>query len=105
MDSKAAYEILINPSMLLPAKCDSTLRDMAKTVFLDDYERLEELHPDLETKISQTKGLMSELFTHKKKKVKSIRKRKSYIGADDSHKKKVRFNISSTVYEDAASNL
>eukprot|EP00352_Strombidinopsis_acuminata_P003495 CAMPEP_0176379758 /NCGR_PEP_ID=MMETSP0126-20121128/30592_1 /TAXON_ID=141414 ORGANISM="Strombidinopsis acuminatum, Strain SPMC142" /NCGR_SAMPLE_ID=MMETSP0126 /ASSEMBLY_ACC=CAM_ASM_000229 /LENGTH=116 /DNA_ID=CAMNT_0017742683 /DNA_START=924 /DNA_END=1274 /DNA_ORIENTATION=+ len=105
MDSKAACEILTNPSMLLPLKCDSSVRDIAKTVFLEEYERLEELYPDLEQMITQTKGLMSELFTHKKKKVRPIRKRKSFIGAEDSHKKKVRFNISSTVYEDAASNI
>ena len=48
MDSKAACEILTNPSMLLPMKCDSSVRDMAKTVFLEEYERLEELYPDLE---------------------------------------------------------
>ena len=49
------------------------------------------------------KGLMSELFTHKKKKVRSIRKRKNSIGAgDEPSKKKVRFNISSTVYEDVS---
>jgi len=46
---------------------------------------------------------MSELFTHKKKRVKSIRKRKNSLGADDDKsKKKVRFNISSTVYEDVS---
>ena len=46
--------------------------------------------------------MMSELFTHKKKKVKSIRKRKNSIGQEDTQKKKVRFNISSTVYEDVS---
>jgi len=46
---------------------------------------------------------MSELFTHNKKKVKSIRKRRVFaLDKEDSHRKKVRFNISSTVYEDAS---
>jgi hypothetical protein len=47
---------------------------------------------------------MSDLLTHKKKKVKSVRRRRSSIstGNDDQTRKKVRFNISSTIYEDVS---
>ena len=53
------------------------------------------------------KGLMSQLLTHKKNaRVKPIRKRRrSSIGGnqdDLNQKKKVRFNISSTIYEDTS---
>jgi hypothetical protein len=58
----------------------------------------------LETKVSKVKGLMSELFTHKKRKVKNTRKRRISIG-EESQKKRVRFNISSTVYDEAASQM
>jgi len=46
---------------------------------------------------------MSELFVHKKRKNKShSRKRKGSILGDDNQKKKVRFNISNTIYEEAS---
>jgi hypothetical protein len=48
-------------------------------VFLDEYERLIEALPELEEKIFRVKGLMTELLTHKKKKVKSQRRRRSSI--------------------------
>ena len=75
-------------------------------MFLDEYDRLLEEDPELEEKIFRIKGLMSELLTFKKKKSKSNRKRRTSvsIGNDDASqgKKKVRFNISSTIYEDAS---
>ncbi len=84
----------------------STLRKADRLVVLDRDDPLDamlEQDPELEAKVCSVKGLMSELFTHKKKKVKSIRKRKNSLGAaDDTQKKRVRFNISSTVYEDAS---
>lgn len=46
---------------------------------------------------------MSELFLHKIKKHGITRKRKGSIIGDDGQKKKVRFNISSTIYEEACS--
>ena len=61
--------------------------------------------PELEEKIFKVKGLMSALFTHKKKKTKSQRRRRSSINqtsTDDQTRKKVRFNISSTIYEDVS---
>jgi len=47
---------------------------------------------------------MSELLKHKKRKTKSSKRKRNSVGqtADDSTRKKVRFNISSTIYEDAS---
>ena len=45
---------------------------------------------------------MSELFTHKRSKKSSSRKRKGSVLGEDSQKKKVRFNISNTIYEEAS---
>ena len=45
---------------------------------------------------------MSDLFVHKKKRNSSVRKRKHSLGGEDSQKKKVRFNISSTIYEETS---
>lgn len=45
---------------------------------------------------------MSELIKYKKKKSKVKRRRRLSGGVDDGHKKKVRFNVSSTIYEDAS---
>jgi len=104
MDSKTATEILTNPQIVLPVKSESSIRDAAKTVFLEDFERMMEEDPNLEERVFKVKGLMTELLSHKKKKVRSIRKRRSgaQAGEDISSKKKVRFNISSTIYEDTS---
>lgn len=104
MDSKTASEILTNPEIVLPTKSELNIRDAAKSVFLEDYERMFEEDPQLEERVFRIKGLMSELLTHKKRKVRPIRKRRSSMIAneDNSSKKKVRFNISSTIYEDAS---
>jgi hypothetical protein len=63
--------------------------------------------PDIEERIAKVKGLMSDLFTFKLKKKKSPptsrKQRKGTIVIDDAgSKKKVRFNISSTIYEEAS---
>ena len=69
--------------------------------------------PDIEERISKVKGLMSDLFTHKLKKKKggaaggsssgSRRGKKGTIVIDEGgSKKRVRFNISSTIYEEAS---
>lgn len=68
---------------------------------------MEKLVPDIEMKIAKVRGLMSELFTYKQKKKKGGsskgRNRKGSIIIDDGvSKKKVRFNISSTIYEEAS---
>lgn len=105
MDCKTATNILTNPDIALPEKSESNIRDAAKAIFLEDYERMLDQEPEIEEKIFRIKGLMSELLTYRKKKTKSIRKRKSSLTVntdDNSHKKKVRFNISSTIYEDAS---
>ena len=62
-----------------------------------------EADQDLEEKVFKVKGLMSELLMFRKKKVKSTRRRRSTIAGDDqTSRKKVRFNISSTIYEDVS---
>ena len=106
MDVKTATTILTDPNTVLPEVSEKGVREAAKAVFLDEYDRLLEEDPELEEKIFRIKGLMSELLTFKKKKSKSNRKRRTSvsIGNDDASqgKKKVRFNISSTIYEDAS---
>ena len=105
MDCKTATNILTNPDIALPEKSESDIRNAAKAIFLEDYERMLEQEPEIEEKIFRIKGLMSELLTYRKKKTKSIRKRKSSLTLntdDNTSKKKVRFNISSTIYEDAS---
>jgi hypothetical protein len=47
------------------------IREMAKSVLLDEYENVEKSDPDIEEKIARVKGLMSELFILKSKKIKS----------------------------------
>jgi hypothetical protein len=80
MDSSTATQILTDPTLTLPASSEKDIRDAAKTVFLDDYDRLVELDPMLEEKVFRVKGLMSELFTHRKKKIKKqSRRRQSSI--------------------------
>lgn len=69
---------------------------------------MEKQIPDIEERISKVRGLMSELFTYKLKKKKGAadsrrRGRKGSIIIDDGNsKKRVRFNISSTIYEEAS---
>ena len=71
---------------------------------MEDYERMLEEEPEIEEKIFKVRGLMSELLTYKKGKTKKLRKRKNSLTLNndggESQKKKVRFNISSTIYED-----
>ena len=107
MDVKTATRVLTDPECVLPEVSEKGVRQAAKAIFLEEYDRLLEEEPELEEKIFRIKGLMSELLTFKKKRVnKSIRKRRTSvsIGNDDfsQGKKKVRFNISSTIYEDAS---
>ena len=84
MDFKSAVEILTNCSLVFPNGSDLPIKDAAKTVLLEDYEKAEELYPDIEVRISKVKGLMSELFTFKKKKRSHHRKRKNSIVGEDS---------------------
>lgn len=53
---------------MLPAGSENIIKEAAKSALLDDYEKVEELVPDIEEKISKVKGLMSQLFLYKKKK-------------------------------------
>ena len=102
MDVQTATEILTNPEIVLPLISEKNIRNAAKSIFLEDYERMLEEEPEIEEKIFKVKGLMSELLTYKKKKTKTMRKRNSLTLENEnaSQKKKVRFNISSTIYED-----
>ena len=106
MDVKTATKILTDPNCVLPESSEKSVREAAKAIFLEEYDRLLDEDPELEEKIFRIKGLMSELLTYKKRKVRPIRKRRTSvsIGQDDysQGKKKVRFNISSTIYEDAS---
>ena len=107
MDVKTATKVLTDIDTVLPESSEKGVREAAKAVFLEEYDRLLEEDPELEEKIFRIKGLMSELLTYKKRKVSRPRKRRTSvsIGNDESHstgKKKVRFNISSTIYEDAS---
>ncbi len=88
----------------MPIKSEKEIKEAAKAVFLEEFEKLRDLDPELEEKVFKVKGLMSELLTHKKKKAKTGRRRRNSIGQgnDDPTRKKVRFNISSTIYEDVS---
>mmetsp|Transcript_21466 Transcript_21466/g.20635 ORF Transcript_21466/g.20635 Transcript_21466/m.20635 type:complete len:155 (+) Transcript_21466:755-1219(+) len=99
MDGQNAADILTDPGLILPLNSEKKIKDYAKGMLLEDYEKVEELYPDIEERISKVKGLMSDLFTHKRKKGKKFKKRKSSLG-DDKEKKKVRFNVSNTIYEE-----
>ena len=75
---------------------------MCKSVLLEEYEKVEEIYPDIEERISKVRGLMSDLFIHKNKKKGKGRRRRSSLIVDDDKKKKVRFNISSTIYDETS---
>lgn len=104
MDGATATRILTDLELVLPAKSAKEIKEAAKAVFLEEYERLRDIDTELEEKIFKVKGLMSELLTHKKKKSRTTRRRKNSIGQgnEESTRKKVRFNISSTIYEDVS---
>jgi len=104
MDGATATRILTDLELVLPAKSAKEIKEAAKAVFLEEYERLRDVDTELEEKIFKVKGLMSELLTHKKKKSRTTRRRKNSIGQgnEESTRKKVRFNISSTIYEDVS---
>jgi hypothetical protein len=67
LDGKSAADILTNQNILLPMNSDFKIKEVAKSVMLEEYEKVEEIYPDIEERISKIKGLMSELFIHKKK--------------------------------------
>lgn len=52
-------------------------------MLLEEYEKVEEIYPDIEERISKVKGLMSELFIHKKLNNQRLRKRKNSVGEDN----------------------
>jgi hypothetical protein len=112
MDGVSALSVLTDTKLLIPPASEQAIKDAAKSTLLDEYEQVEKQIPDIEEKISKVKGLMSDLFTHKLKKKKSgasgassgsRRNRKGTIVIDEGgSKKRVRFNISSTIYEEAS---
>jgi hypothetical protein len=71
MDGETASRILTNTNLVLPLKSEKDIVDTAKTVFLEEYDRLMEQDPELEEKVFRVKGLMSQLLMHRKKKVKN----------------------------------
>ena len=75
---------MTDPEIVLPQSSHNSVLDAAKTVFLEDYERLLVEEPEIEEKIFKVKGLMSQLLTHKKNaRVKPIRRRRrSSIGGN-----------------------
>ena len=62
MDCLNAVDILTNTNLVFPETSDLPIRDAAKSVLLEDYDKIEEIYPDIEERISKVKGLMSELF-------------------------------------------
>jgi hypothetical protein len=91
---------------MIPPSSDQTIKEVAKSVLLDEYETVEKQVADIEERISKVRGLMSELFTFKLKKKKTERSRRGRKGSiiidDGNSKKRVRFNISSTIYEESS---
>ena len=71
MDGTTASIILTDSTLTLPSKSEKDIRESAKTVFLEEYDRLVEQDAQLEEKIFHIKGLMSELLMHRKKKTKN----------------------------------
>ena len=104
MDGNTAKRILTDFEMVLPQQSEREIKEAAKTVFLEEYDKVLESDHELEEKVFRVQGLMSELLKHKKRKTKASKRKRNSIGqaADDSTRKKVRFNISSTIYEDAS---
>ena len=47
-------------------------------LMLEQYEKIEELYPDIEVRISKVKGLMSELFKNKNNRQKLTKKRRKH---------------------------
>lgn len=83
MDGATATLILTDKTLTLPVHSEKDIVETAKTIFLEEYDRLLETDQHLEEKVFKVKGLMSELLTHRKKKVKSTRRRRSSIAGDD----------------------
>ena len=83
MDGETATIILTDSTLVLPVQSEKDIRETAKTIFLEEYDRLVEADSELEEKVFKVKGLMSELLTFRKKKVKSTRRRRSSITNDD----------------------
>ena len=48
MDVKTATEILTNPEIVLPLVSEKSIRNAAKQIFLEDYERMLEEEPEIE---------------------------------------------------------
>lgn len=68
MDGFSALNILTDAELILPPHCEDIIKDAAKQILLDEYEAVEKQIPEIEERISKVKGLMSDLFTFKKKK-------------------------------------
>lgn len=79
LDGESAFFILTDTSITLPLETEQKIKEVSKSVFLDEYEKVEEIYPDIEERIARVKGLMSELFIHKKKQKKQHKKRKNSI--------------------------
>ena len=65
MDVKTATTILTDPNIILPQTSEKSIRDAAKEVFLEEYDRLLEEDPELEEKIFKINFYF--IFIHKNK--------------------------------------
>lgn len=56
----------------------SALTDKCKTVFIEEFDKVVKLHPDLEKQIFNVPGLMTKLFSHIHSK-KNIKRRVTFV--------------------------
>lgn len=85
MDGMSALEILTSQTLVLPMESDYNIKEVCKSVLLAEYEKVEALVPDIEVKIAQVKGLMSDLFMYKRqKKSLTVTKRRKNSLIDES---------------------
>jgi len=68
MDGLNALEILTSSTLVLPLESEAIIKEVSKSVLLAEYDKVEALVPDIEVKIAQVKGLMSDLFLFKRQK-------------------------------------
>ena len=52
MDDQSAVDILTNTKFLFPENSEQPIKDVAKTILLEDYEKIEMIYPDIEERIA-----------------------------------------------------
>lgn len=90
LNESNVVDVMTQKGLTIPQKCEKEILNECKTIFIFEFQKIYEKDPEVESKITSVKGLITQIFLHfhsnklSRKKLKALEK---------NSKKKVRFNL------------